>query len=243
VEARWEVQQLRVTIFPSKPIPVTPEIWQALAGSLPETETKRPRDGSTLLAGVVDGIQIVISNTPAQFDVLFGPQPPVAMAQTLAALPRTTIGEVKTVFEMIRAKVPVVFDFVPESARIAFAGTVLLATEDVKDSYNKLATLLHSVEMQPTKVRDFYYRVNWPLTVDGVDINRLTTWSAVVVRTMSVADVAHSAVSDSHYAQLEFDINTVPSPAKFSSAELRQVFPTLVALVEENLERGEVVPQ
>jgi hypothetical protein len=245
VEAPWEVQQLRVSIFPSTPVALTPEVWLAVVGSPPETETKRPREASTLFSGTLDGIQIVMNSTPTQFDILLGPvQAPVAAVSTLTSLPRATAGEAGPIIALIQTKIPALFDHSPETTRIAFAGTVLTPAAGIHDSYSKLAALLQSVNVQPGKMRDFVFRVNWPITVESVEINRLTTWSTVLFRTVSLMDGMPAPVLENHYAQLEFDINTALShTTKFTPQELRNVFSNLVALAEENMERGEVVPK
>lgn len=242
MEAPWEVQQLRVSIFATPPLILTPELWLAVVGSPPESETKRPREGLTLFTGVLDGAQVAMNSTAAQFDFLLGP--PQGTAPTgLSAFPKATAGEAKPIIALVQSKIPAVFDFSPETARIAFAGTVLKPTADVRESYGQLATLLQSVKVRPEKMRDFNYRVNWPVTVDGVEINRLTSWSAALYRALGLKEgMPETVFSEHHYAQLEFDVNNVPSPAtKFTPQQLRDLFPRLIALVQENMERGEVV--
>jgi hypothetical protein len=62
-------------------------------------------------------------------------------------------------------------------------GAILLAAQPNADAaYKSLLGMLKSLGVDPRRARDLLFRVNWPVnsrTVQGLTINRLTTWSVI----------------------------------------------------------------
>jgi hypothetical protein len=249
VSERWEVQNLRATMFVPKAVDLTSELWTRVTGVLPEVEERRAREGQTRIGGAVEGVLLLMISTPLQLDVHLGPLQEQTSGASGAVIPRNIAGEPGPLFGLLEAKLPLLFDQLSSVTRIAFAGTVLSRSPDIPASYAHLQKLLGSVKVQPDKMRDLLYRVNWPAKSDtGVDINRLTSWSSIAYRLFNALTLGGVApipsMAESYYVQLEFDINTVPrTELQFDAQQLKHIFPQLVQLARENLSAGEVVSQ
>lgn len=103
----------------------------------------------------------------------------------------------------------------PPISRISFVGKLAHWTEGREESYHVLDRYLPSVDVDPT-ASEFQYRINRPrqstTAVDGLWINRLCTWSAVVFQLqmqVSAGGVSPRQVTqDYNGCLLQMDINT-----------------------------------
>jgi hypothetical protein len=139
-------------------------------------------------------------------------------------------------------KVPIV--------RIEFGGILLAGKDTLECSYQQLKELLKSVDVDPRKMRDLHYRVNWrsDSKVVPLKLNRLTTWAAmrfttkVIQLTGDKLSVAGGAGGERFAVRLEFDHNTDAANDKaFDPAKVEPIFQELVDLAVENAEKGEIV--
>jgi hypothetical protein len=133
--------------------------------------------------------------------------------------------------------------------RIALGGALLLAAEDRIRVYEVMRGLLKSVSVDPARMRDLTYQVNWPVdSVQGVPLNRLTTWAAIVFRgVMSLATEPaagqNALLFERHYVQFTFDMNTTAEIRReLSSEESAGLFTELFRLTRENMSQGELLP-
>lgn len=238
--APWEMHLLRISVFaPTQPNNLR-AIWDALTSEPPESEEKRAREGIARMSGGVAGALLILTSSPGRLDLHLEPAPGVA------GTPQWLAGKADDLISLVEERLPAFCQYTPLATRLAVAGTVWRAVRDTREAYVELASLLRSVTVDPDRMSDLLFRVNWPLSLaDGTKVNRITAWAAVSVRGLRVSLLggAEAAIPDSSYAQLEFDINTVPLPeTSFTCARSSEVFAELIALGRENLTKGEVLP-
>jgi len=129
--------------------------------------------------------------------------------------------------------------------RIAISGTALAEADTGESVYEILKKNLRSVEVEPAKMHDLLYRVNWRAQTTRVTegyFNRLTTWSAIRIRlrATTTTDGPEVLLEDRHFAQLEFDVNTPAERAEpLPSSELAPIFADMTSLALENARSGE----
>jgi hypothetical protein len=127
-------------------------------------------------------------------------------------------------------------------------GAVLLAPQpNLEDAYKSLLGMVESVEGNPAKMRDLVFRVNWPVnstSVNGLMINRLTTWTVIQIRyqvQVGNANVLLDATPLSHFVRLEIDHNTDAQRTQpFDQNRLVPIYGELANLALENAEKGEL---
>ena len=105
-----------------------------------------------------------------------------------------------------------------------------------------------SVKVDPAGMRELLYRVNWPrqsAVVPGLEINRLTTWSALMValgllqvtgKEMTVANME----SEIHAVRLDLDHNTSQDHKEPFAPNIRiPILNELLSMARENAKAGE----
>ncbi len=144
----------------------------------------------------------------------------------------------------------------PPVNRIAFGAIFTHQVNSQRDAVLYLDGMLPTVSVQADNSRDFIYQINRRRVsqhIEGLEINRLAKWSIMEdIRMELVLDGNRSSfrVADvMHSAQLELDVNTVPSsmplpitvPSNEISREaLPDVFNELVEAAEEIAATGDV---
>jgi hypothetical protein len=99
---------------------------------------------------------------------------------------------------------------------MAFAATLLQRVQDGEDGYRRLDRYLRHVDVRPG-FGDFLYRINRRRDsgtgIDGLAINRLSTWSVIQVITQvstQTIDERRTAARDvASYMAVELDVNTI----------------------------------
>jgi hypothetical protein len=241
----WEAQLLRVTFFPVGPVNLTAEWWTEFTGSEPEAVTTLPKEHVTTVSGPFAEAHLSLVSGPGRVDLLVQPAQPTAITAgvTNIAMPQYTAGTAAALLSTMASGFVPLTERMPLVQRIALGGTFLKETKSLEASYIELKHLLKSVAVRPEKMRELIYRVNWPVTIDGEDFNRLGTWASVNVKIQAIVPGAGSGTEllDKPYVSFEFDINTAPGPLiSFGPERVRDKFSKLVGLLQENLERGEV---
>jgi len=107
--------------------------------------------------------------------------------------------------------------------------------------------MLRSVDGDPARMRDFMFRVNWPqnsMSINGLTLNRLTTWTVVQVQWLLFDTGANALTKDtsaSPFVRLEIDHNTDGEWTQpFDPGRLVAIYRELFNLAVENAERGEL---
>jgi hypothetical protein len=243
----WEIQSLRVALFPQRAVPLSLDIFTALIGTPPELQEDRPREGARRQAGTLDdGNQLQIVITPIRID----------LAKTVAQNPAELLGGMQMTMGPFQGQadpfIQLVRSWLPETndlsiLRLALTGTALAEASSATGAYEILQNNVQSVNIRPGEMRDLMYRVNWRASTEqlpGDYLNHLTTWSAVMFRiSAGVLTGPGVSLAERHFAQMEFDVNT---PAERSeplpSTQLTPIFDDMVELVSRNVQAGECAP-
>ena len=241
----WEAQLLRVTFFPVNPISPTSDWWAEFTGSEPEIVTSLPKEQVTQIAGPFADAHLSIISAPGRIDVLLQPPQPASVpaGAVSMAIPQHTAGDALALLSAVCEKLDPLTERMPVVQRLALGGIFLKEAPSTEGSYWELKKLLKSVNVRPEKMRELIYRVNWPVSLDGEDFNRLGIWNSLAVKVRAVGAGGSNEIPliDKSYVSFEFDINTVPGPlVQFDPSGVRARFPKLATLLKENLEQGEV---
>jgi hypothetical protein len=108
--------------------------------------------------------------------------------------------------------------------------------------------MLKSLAADPRRARDLLFRVNWPVSssaVQGLTINRLTTWSVIQFQIQVVSKTGPNVVMEdnppSYFVRLEMDHNTDGQHSQpFEQSRLATLYQELTTLALENAKRGEL---
>jgi|GEM_PF-6400216 len=92
--------------------------------------------------------------------------------------------------------------------RFALGGMCWLDRGSREACYTHLNDMLDRVQIDPATM-DFMYRLNQPIEVDGIVVNRMGTWSVVGHRNFEMNPHQESKPLDKEYSiQLQFDISS-----------------------------------
>jgi hypothetical protein len=236
----WDAQHLRVSFFVGKPVQFTDESWTRITGVPPEVREVRSAIGSDRYAGAFAGAQLVVQNTPLRIDFTIQPVPPVA-----TGVPSFLAGNAEELISLLESKVSLMCEIVGSANRIALAGVQFLEAKDRTNAYELLQNLLKSVSVDPQRMRDLSYGVNWPVvSAGGFELNRLTTWNAAFIRalTTDTSGGQNAVLFEREYVQLSFDMSTAADiNHEFPSEEAACLFAELFQLVRENMSGGEIL--
>lgn len=141
----------------------------------------------------------------------------------------------------------------PSVHRLAYGGVLLLPAESLPDALRRLDELLPTVRVEPEVTQDFIYRINKRRDsrsgIEGLKINRLSTWAAVqVIETqihVSEGDQGTLNVTQlpnpRGLCRLEIDINTIPEfNQEFDKNMILDIFNELVDIGNEIATEGDV---
>ena len=244
----WLAESIRATVFPTPGAAVNAQAWWvAVMGAEPEVRTTKPATREHLDEGSLDGRRLRLSINPLgviQWQVLPGP---------LTDLPEdfVHIGPLHESLPSFEAVVDRWMPMCPPATRIAFGAVALIPQAGHDEGYATLARYLrNSVQVDP-RSSDFLYRINRrrpSRSVDGLVINRLSTWN--VSKVITVGNILASRqtgtteaqlVNESYACRVELDVNTAPTfDGVFDPLAARRVFQELKELGLEILEHGDV---
>lgn len=210
----WRVKQLRLTFF------VAPDIefdsrgwWAGLTGQPAETRTEQPRLATRQDAGSIltPPATLVLNSQPGRVDWILNPRE-LGTAEG-GDLTTETIGVFEPVLSEFLELVRPWYDHSPDVIRLALGADLVTEVEGHDAGYEFLGRYL-DIPIDPD-TKDFLYRINKPsvsTTLPATQVNRLTTWSVIVAKHVSVnigpSSVASSETARYHGARLELDINT-----------------------------------
>ncbi len=218
----WQARALRFTAFPAKIADTAPEAWwQKVIGDEPDRMEKQPRQGIIEIRGRYGAGQVGLRVEPSRIDWLYMPADDTFLQGLLGAF-----GDCIEMFDSLLQRW---FDSVqlPIMHRVAL-GSVLRAPVSAREQgYAALQPLLKSVQIREG-VSDFLYQINNPTQVTLGDdrycgINRLTKWSVAAVETLNASFAPSSPMGNvatalDIFAQIELDINTIPSETTLINA-------------------------
>jgi hypothetical protein len=239
----WGAESLRVSLFSNAQTRITDEDWQAVTAQT-ENYTRQSIAGGYIYSGKFEQSQLNLSGVNKRIDFV---QSTILPATPTGEFSLPTLGSWESTRERFlsftsswikNSKLPFV--------RVAFGAVLLCPAQDRTASYEILKTLLSSVSVDPEKMRELLYRVNWPSeskVIHGLMINRITNWSALELFLASMElgpSPAASASSQAHAVRLEVDHNTDAARSEpFSQDQVLSIYNELVSAAVENTTNGE----
>jgi hypothetical protein len=238
----WMAEAVRITAFPLPDAVVTADTWwKELLGAEASVETVRKGRLVRQEQGDALGGLLTLTVQPGRIDWNLGGQlPENEPPQDFPSLGRVV------------ESVPKFIDFLtrwtpstPPIGRLAFGVNAWVPTRDHQEAYGLLDALLPAVEIDPTST-DFQYRINRPrqsrLQIDGLRINRLSSWAALRMELLAVAGGTQPFRAAPLFAvKAELDINTAPDyPGQLPPGSLVDLLSEFVDLGLELLTEGEI---
>jgi hypothetical protein len=248
----WGVNLIRLSLFSSEAVAFSDKDWRVITNQ-DESELRQNVIGGKRLAGKFLNGNFTAVAAANRIDFLLTAEEPVSDPNSAEdAPPPFTIPVIAEWDKTCAAFVAATSNWLKDSelkfVRIAFGGVLLSQTPGRLQAYEQMSKLLVSVKIDPAKMRDFLYRINWPVqsrVVNGLTINRLTTWDALRFVRKHIAIIGtqlgpDAATEELEAVRLELDHNTEESRSEpFDPARLLPVYNELVELALENAAAGE----
>ncbi len=238
----WEASQLQAVVFLRKAVsPV--DIFSAITGEAPDAQEDRPKEGVRVQTGpfLRGSLQVLIN--PIRIDIVLLP---VIGPEIMLGGASQTLGDFATTVEDFASAIR---KWLPNcglcASRLALVAKALAPADSVTAAYQILKDTLTSVIVEPGKMRDLMFRINWHAESAYMPeryLNRLTTWSAITAKIQAgpAGSLPTVPLEERHYAYREIDVNT---PAEHSeelpSDQLVPIFEELLALVISTAKGGE----
>lgn len=209
----WFVLQLRLTAFPSEPMATQKRDWWAeLFGGPAESTTIRAPTRTD--EGKLDGHQLTfygdLDRLQWTWTPFLNPASPPEVLPTLGPFSRCIERFSETMEHWLATRCP-------EVGRLALGVVLVQFTEATHEAcYRRLGAYLRSASPNPNST-DFIFRVNWRRpnrsSVDGLEINRLSEWSAIKwqlgVQSQSPSgETSRMPLGEGVACKVELDINT-----------------------------------
>lgn len=244
----WQVENLRLSVFLVDAInPTEIRPWESLFGNAPDELRIQQQQQLVTEEGPFLNGRLRVEARNNRFDWRFFPDPKNLPYELPVLGP---YADLESRFRDLMLKW---LPSCPPVHRVAYGGVLLLPTEGLPDAYRKLNDLLPVVEIDPENTQDLTYRINRRRNsrcgIEGLKVNRLSTWSAVQILD-AVIDIPVSGHRPPKMTQLpnprslcrlELDINTTPEfVGRFDKDLVPQIFIELIDLGNEIASKGDV---
>jgi hypothetical protein len=242
----WQVEQLRLTLFPSQHLPKPSDWWQGVVGSEPLNESTDRNGFAPVYQATgplldTDGF-LTLRYEPAKVDWVLGPSP------FSSSLPYVTIGAYKNSIESFQKFANRFFAYDPPIInRFALGAVFLLPISTKQEGYKFLDTLLPKVELDPDGSSDFLYRINRSRKSTTMDIrvNRLSEWSVLQIMPQTfITGSSHTQLVSEpliYLARVSMDINTALEFAEeIDAPHQMSLFAEFIELIDEIAKEGDV---
>jgi hypothetical protein len=237
--ADWQASTLQLALFTQRAIPMNTDIFAAFAGSDPDAQEDRPKQGTRSQIGAVDDAQLRVLINPIRVDIVVTP-PPLDVSVQLA------IGELKAQLGKFAKRT---LDWLPKwdtpTTRLSLVVKAVAWTTSPVAANELLQQNLSSVRVRPEEMSDMIFRVNWKAKTSAVEegyYNRVTTWSAqrLAVTATTGTPGAGIPLEMKDFVLVEMDLNTsgertTPLPPE----KLTTIFKDLHQLAIEIADTGE----
>ena len=239
----WATEAVRLSAFPLNEDAALGTLhWELGVGSPPEAMNRQPQLPRVIEEGPWENGLLQVDSQRGQihwraFSRAANPDGPL----NIGPFPRVTMSFRALMSQWLEMHCP-------STNRIAFGVILMLPTASLQETAARLDGLLPAVSVTPDGGRDFVYRVNRRRSSqcsDGLEINRLATWSAVEGMGLEVVIVAGvpsvRPATTMSFCRLELDVNTVPIPdQEIPRKALPAVFGELVDAATEIAGEGDV---
>jgi hypothetical protein len=240
----WSVNILRLSVFSSGPIAASESDWRMLTGQ-EEAPARNAIPGGKHYSGPHLGGQLSLVVQGERIDVVL--QAGDRSEGTELKLP--VVGALQEVeHNFVDAATYWLRQISFPAVRLAFGAVLMVEQPSLTAAYETLRSLIKSVNINPERMRDLVYRINWPCqsTVLQLPLNRITTWTAlrIVTRLVQMTGETMSVApgeGELHAVRLEIDHSTdVLNRTPFEQGKLVPIFEELLAHAHQNAEEGEV---
>jgi hypothetical protein len=241
----WSTEQIRLSVFFREPYLPGDKDWTLLTGQ-PESETRTNTPGGKTLSGGFGGGTLSVASQGKRVDLLLAP---VASAAETPQAKLPCIGEWEVVRRtFIGATNKWLTTLEAPLVRMAFGGVLLWETSDNEKSYERLKELVQSVAIEPGRMQELLYRVNWPQTssVDSaLKLNRITNWNAMrysigFFQVGGGGQFETTPTREAFAVRFEFDHNTDQTRSDpIAKEKIQPIFEELVQMACDNATRGE----
>jgi len=238
----WDVQAVRLTIFALESVSLSDKDWQAFTGQ-DEAETRQAIPGGRRFSGRMTNGVFSISAAGSRADIVLEAPDPQGPEIRLPV-----IGPLDEIFNpFVENTSKWLLETQSSVVRIAFGSVLLFKTANRVEAYDHLRDLLASVNVDPERMFDLLYRVNWrraSTVEEGLKINRLASWGALRFIRKMVEFTREEVVAspeEIYAVTLEMDHNTDDAHrTPFDRNRLLPIYSELVDLARENAAKGEV---
>lgn len=235
--SQWQVENMRLSVFPTRPIDLPQSnVWESLVGSPPDEQRFQRQQQLFTEEGAFLGGRLRLEARSTRLDWrLIGDSP----TEPTGDIP--TIGSYNELEPQFRELMYTWLLGCPSLQRMAFGCVLLLPADSLRSAYSQLNELLSVVKIDVENTRDFLFRINRRrksrCSVEGLELNRLSTWSVVqIVETMITVSADGQGQpqvvrlpSTKRACRVELDINTIPeSSAELESAIARAIYEELI---------------
>ncbi len=236
----WQLEFVRLVAFPADLRPSTDQDWwKDAASEIPDDFVSTRKKHTREDRGSCQGTVLSLTVNPSRVEWLV--QPIGESGDGPIRLP--TLGllheKVDWFVELVN---PWLADSCPPLMRLAFHGKLLQAAATQREGYKILSRFLPKVDLEPNP-NDFLLQINRrtnSTVVDGLGLNRVSTWSKLNVA-FAVQPGTPFKWPEACYGALELDVNTAPEfPGPLPSRLLPRLFRELASLAVEIAERGDV---
>lgn len=244
----WQIEGLRLSTFVIDTIdPANRKFWESLIGTSPDEVHSRPRQPSVKEEGpFLNGwLSVEASNNRIDWRLSHDPKNP---PQELPAVGPYDVlrGEFQELMKRWLTLCPPIH-------RLAYGAVLLLPIRSLPDAHTMLDNLLPAVKIDRDNTRDLLYRINMRrasfCSIEGLEINRLSTWSVVRISEMLI-DIPPGGqqspkftplIRSKNVCRLELDINTAPEfPQELDKSVVSALFDELVELGSEIAAEGAI---
>lgn len=238
----WLAETLRFTVFTASPVQPREQNWfESIIGESPEQETNVPKLGQFQQNGPFEGGSLRLVINPNQLDWIWS-------ADVNQDTDYPSVGDFdqasKTFAELMKKWLP----DCPSSVRVAHGIILLKPVPNLEVGYEKMSELLNEVSLGDlTGASDLVFQINRPrpskTSIEGLKINRLTSWSVMrltkVQLQMGLAS-SYSVMDDNYSLRLVVDVNTSADYGqKLPNDRLLELYDEFRALSTEIAEKGD----
>jgi hypothetical protein len=241
----WQVESMRVTVFPSNVVPIEQSWWDQIVGVPAETVTSRAKAGQYQAEGDFEARRLTLQIQPGRID--WSVTPIINAGEEFTSVP--VLGPFPDVITSLSKVVSPWLPLAPDVKRLAFGATLLQPVENVRSGYGLIQNYLQRFHPDLEGASDFLYQINRPRPsgthLPGLSINRLMRWSVQVAKrvmlTLGGEGAATRTLGDEAACRLELDINTAPDfPGLLPGYQLALLLQETTDLGREIAEKGDV---
>jgi hypothetical protein len=221
--ANWEAASLRLALFTQQAAGPGIDTFTAFAGNSPDSDEDRPKEGTRRQVGPLDNADLQVITTPVRVDIALS-VPAIKPEEMLGSFP-ISFGQLDAELAKFETRsLAWVAGWRVPTIRVALLVAARARADTIDGAYEILKDNLRSVNVQPGKMSDLVFRVNWKASTSAFSegyYNRISNWSAQRVMVNAGGGLPGRLdiqVSQRDFAQMDLDLNT---PGERSTALLR----------------------